>query len=131
MLECIFLPRFQPHVCFSYNFSPVQSAYRRHHSTETALLHTLNSIYWSSEQGQPSVPVSLDMSAAFDTIDHHTLLTRTALAFLAWLAHGLNLTPLTAVSGAGTNLKVGGTCLVRRAPENFFTVPLHFFRVPP
>jgi len=29
-------------------------------------------------------------------------------------------------SGAGTNLKVGGTCLARSS-GNFFAVPLHFF----
>jgi len=44
-----------------------------YYSTETALLHTLVSIYRSSEQGRPSLLVSLDLSAAFDTIDHHLL----------------------------------------------------------
>jgi len=39
-----------------------------------ALLHTLDSIYRSSDQGRPSLLVSLDLSAAFDTIDHHLLL---------------------------------------------------------
>jgi len=70
LLECLFLLRFQSHVCASGNFSSVQSAYRCHYSTETALLHTMDSVFRSSDQGQPSLLVSLDMSAAFDTIDH-------------------------------------------------------------
>ena len=34
-------------------------------------------------------------------------------------------------SGAGTNLKVGGTGPARSAEKNFFTVPPHFLRVSP
>jgi len=30
-------------------------------------------------------------------------------------------------SGAGTNLKVRGTCQARSAVKKFFVVPLHFF----
>jgi len=30
-------------------------------------------------------------------------------------------------SGAGTNLKVGGTCQARSAGKIFYVVPLHFF----
>jgi len=60
------------HVCASDNFS---SAYRCHYSTETALLHT-DSIYCSSDQGRPLLLVSLDLSPAFDIIDHHLLLDR-------------------------------------------------------
>ena len=39
-------------------------------STETALLLTLNSIYTSAYSGHATLLVSLDLSAAFDTIDH-------------------------------------------------------------
>ena len=55
LLERLFLLRFQSHVCASDNFSSVQSAYRRHYSTETALLHTMDSVFRSSDQGQPSL----------------------------------------------------------------------------
>ena len=68
-------------MCASDNFSSVQSAYRRHYSTETALLHTMDSVFRSSDQGQPSLLVSLDMSAAFDTIDHSILLNRLQVGF--------------------------------------------------
>jgi hypothetical protein len=46
------------------------------HSTETALLKTLDHIYTAADHSQPTALVSLDLSAAFDTIDHHTLLSR-------------------------------------------------------
>ena len=42
ILERLFLTRFQPHITSSPHFNPYQSAYRRHHSTETALLLNLD-----------------------------------------------------------------------------------------
>jgi len=54
----------------SLNFSRLQSAYRRGHSTETALLHVLNAVYTAV---YTTVLVGLDISAAFDTIDHRVL----------------------------------------------------------
>ena len=76
ILERLFLSTFQPHVvsCSAYNH--LQSAYRPFHSTETALLLTLNSIYTSADAGRATVLVSLDLSAAFDTIDHNLLTSR-------------------------------------------------------
>ena len=68
-------------MCASHNFSSVQSADRRHYSTENVLLHTMDSVLTSSDQGQPSLLVSLDMSAAFDTVDHSTLLNRPLVGF--------------------------------------------------
>jgi len=55
---------------------PLQSAYRKFHSTETALLKVQNDILLSLDQGCATVLVMLDLSAAFDTIDHGTLLRR-------------------------------------------------------
>jgi len=81
IIERLFLSRFQPHILASHNFNPYQSAYRRNHSTETALLCTLDHIYNSSDTGMSTVLVSLDLSAAFDTIDHNILLNRLQSAF--------------------------------------------------
>ena len=53
-----------------------QSAYRAHHSTETALLDVMNCILGSADKGQVSVLTLLDLSAAFDTLDHSILLAR-------------------------------------------------------
>ena len=54
--------------------NPRQSAYKSGHSTETALLLIKNEIHLSLSRGEPTALVLLDLSAAFDTIDHPTLL---------------------------------------------------------
>ena len=53
-----------------------QSAYRRNHCTETALLKIFNEIAVSVDSGSTTVACLLDLSAAFDTVDHGILLAR-------------------------------------------------------
>ena len=61
----------------AYNLMPtMHSAYRKHHSTETTLLRVTNGIHWTIERRQDVVLVLLDLSAAFDTIDHAILVER-------------------------------------------------------
>ena len=52
-----------------------QSAYKAGHSTETALLSIKNGVHLSLSQGEPTALVLLNLSVAFDTIDHSTLLS--------------------------------------------------------
>ena len=52
-----------------------QSSYRRGHSTETAMLCVHNDIVHAMDTKQLVGLVLLDLSAAFDTVDHDTLLT--------------------------------------------------------
>ena len=54
--------------------NPYQSAYKAGHSTETALLYIKNEVHLSLSRGESTALVLLDLSAAFDTIDHSTLL---------------------------------------------------------
>ena len=53
-----------------------QSAYRANHSTETALLHIVNNILVSMDNRKAVYMVMLDLSAAFDTIDHDIMIDR-------------------------------------------------------
>jgi len=50
-----------------------QSAYRRHHSTETALLAICNDALLAADRGMITLVVLLDLSAAFDTVEHRML----------------------------------------------------------
>ena len=55
---------------------PLQSAYRRVHSTETALLAVQDSFLRAIDDRKAVFLVMIDMSAAFDTVDHGILLQR-------------------------------------------------------
>ena len=55
-----------------------QSSYTKCHSTETALIKVQNDILEAIDGKKCVLLVLLDLSAAFDTIDHNTLLSRLA-----------------------------------------------------
>ena len=55
-------------------YMPLQSAYRQNCSTETALLHVYDSVIRSIDERKGVILLLIDLSAAFDTIDHAILL---------------------------------------------------------
>ena len=57
-------------------FSSFQSAYRPGHSTKTAILKIVNDLLLAMYKGKLSVLVLLDLTVAFDTIDHYILFHR-------------------------------------------------------
>jgi len=54
----------------------LQSAYRLGHSTETAVLKVLSDVLMAVDEGNMAALALLDLSSAFDSIDHDTLLQR-------------------------------------------------------
>ena len=51
-----------------------QSAYRQYHSCESALLRLAHDLLGAMEQQQVTALIAIDLSAAFDTVDHGILL---------------------------------------------------------
>ena len=68
--------RLNSHIDSSQTSNDYQSAYRKFHSTETALLKIHTDILSSMDDGRVTAYPLLDLSAAFDTIDHTILLRR-------------------------------------------------------
>ena len=64
-----------------------QSAYRTQHSTETALVKIHNDITQAVDEGQCVLLVLLDLSAAFDTVDHTLLLKKLESIGIQGVAH--------------------------------------------
>jgi len=87
----------------------LQSGFRKHHSTETAILKVISDIMAATDKGNVTLLGLLDMSAAFDTVDHDILLQRLEASYgvtgsaLAWLTSFLrDRTQLIVFGGAGS-----------------------------
>ena len=62
------------HVQKNELLSPNQSGYKQYHSCETALLEVVNNIQQFIQNNNFTAVLMLDLSAAFDTVDHSCLL---------------------------------------------------------
>jgi len=81
ILERVVCARLNDHLSSFPSLSPYQSAYRKFHSCETALLRITNDILLACNKQKVTALVLLDLSAAFDTVDHHILLSRLTTTF--------------------------------------------------
>ncbi len=81
LLEKVVSSRLEDHMEEHSLHDGFQSAYRNGHSTESALLRVQCDIMEALDQGSMVVLVMLDLSAAFDTIDHGILLDRLQHSF--------------------------------------------------
>lgn len=75
LVERSIAARFVKHCDQNHLFPVRQSAYRRHHSTETAVLIVHNDVIRAIDDGKLTVMLFLDLSSAFDTVDHDIMLS--------------------------------------------------------
>ena len=76
VIEKMVSVRLNEHLIKNSMFGPLQSVYRDKHSIETALIKVQNDIVSALDAGSSAILLMLDLSAAFDTIDHDILLSR-------------------------------------------------------
>ena len=81
ILEKVVLHKLLSHLQENNLNNPFQSAYRAGHSTETVLLRIVNDILSALDNDNISVLLLLDLSAAFDAIDHQILLSHLTSVF--------------------------------------------------
>ena len=92
LLERVVLTQLSSHLQKNGLLDIFQSAYKKNNSTETALLYVVNELLLNADAKQISVLALLDLSAAFDTLDHDILLKRLEISFgisgtvLKWFA---------------------------------------------
>ena len=73
VVECAVVQQFNKH-CKDQDLIPdYQSAYYVNYSCETALVKIVNDILWAMENQKVTTLMAIDLSAAFDTMDHSIL----------------------------------------------------------
>ena len=110
VLERVVLNQLQNHLHSNNLVETHQAAYRKNHSTETALLYTTNNLLLQNDSHNISAVGLLDLSAAFDTLDHKILLERLHKTFglqdtvLGWFeSYLLNRRQSVVADGAKSN----------------------------
>ena len=102
----------------------LQSAYRTGHSTETALLKVHHDITEALDRKCTAALVLLDLSAAYDVIDHTILQTRLEHSFgvtksaLSWIKPYLSDRSQCVAIGMTTS---EGKCLTFLVPQGSWT----------
>ena len=76
VLERVVLKQLLDHLTLNNLLETYQSAYRCNHSTETAVLDVVNNFFQQCDNHNITIASFLDLSSAFDTIDHDILLER-------------------------------------------------------
>ena len=74
LIERVVLKRLEDHLAKNNLNCPDQYAYKKHHSTETLLIKLTNDLLIAADNKSATVVMLLDLSAAFDTVDHDLLL---------------------------------------------------------
>ena len=129
LIERIVAEEIKVHLTESNLMPSVQSAYRKGHSTETAVLKVLSDILDAVDSQQVTLLGLLDMSAAFDTVDHHILMQRLEVSYgisersLQWIRSFLTDRSQVVSSAGGQSSPQRLTCGV---PQGSVLGPLLF-----
>ena len=81
LLERLVLRQLMKYLTSADLLPPFQSGFRPGYSTETAVLRVLSDILQYVDRGDLAALVLLDLSAAFDTVDHEILLQRLQVTY--------------------------------------------------
>ena len=76
VIERVVVSRLSQHMEAQDLYEPSQSAYRKEHNVETALVRIQNDLLHAADRNCVSCLVLLDLSAVFDSVDHSILLQR-------------------------------------------------------
>jgi len=76
LVERIVVTQLMDYLTLNNLLPSLQSAYRRHHCTETAMLKVLSDVFLAADSQRVTLLALLDLSAAFDCVDHDILLQR-------------------------------------------------------
>ena len=132
ILERLFLSRLLSHINSSSNFNSFLSAYWPHHSTETALTLTLDNDFHAADNGSATLLASLDLNAAFDSINHNILINR--LNHLLFRSHRLDnrLEISSYLYNRRQSMKIGDSCsplsdITSGVPQRYFFGPCTHF----
>ena len=96
----------------------MQSAYRRFHNTETAVMKVHNDLLLAADNGDISTLCLLDLTAAFDTVDHGLMMLRLERQFglhgvvLDWFRSYLCGRTYRVIHGSKTSYTVHVICSV-------------------
>lgn len=89
LIERLVKTRINDHMSKFIKSETFQSGFKEFHSTETALLCVTNDLRLSADAGFVTFLILLDLSAAFDTLDHEILIER-LMEFLGLREEALN-----------------------------------------
>lgn len=109
LMERIVALRLHEHFSINNLYTVNQSAYRSGHSVESALLSITDSVLRSLDLNHGVIVVLLDLSAAFDTIDHQILVERLKTQFhitgkaLEWISSYLHCRTYSVKVGSETS----------------------------
>ena len=106
LLEKIVISLVLAHLDHNNLWHDYQSAYRHHHSAETALLRVFHDLLTAGDTDQISILTLLDLSIGFDTMDHDLFLYRlkhvlgaTGVALLFFMSYPVDMELVVSVLG--------------------------------